>query len=454
MPPSQSEHNPHADHPRRTTFYRDERSGMPGIKSWFRPLEALAYAMRGDATISSRAGSGRSRLLLAAAPLVLPVSAWAQDAGTWSLPPSSTGPTQQGPVDAQNPVVRPSDAPRPTPTPSPSPSSPAPTIVASPPPPPQATTSRPAPRATVAPDAASPAPAPAPAPSSEAPPSQAVPETPNVAPVAEPTTPAAPAPAPAVATDNGISPWWAALPLVLLALGAFAWNRRRRDAAHEAAEWDEPEIAEELAVAPDAAPVPPPAPIPVASVVPSPRFAPPPAPPPAVATDEVDFAFEPLALRLSLVYATLRYRLAITASADRAGAPLLGDMISAHATLSQAEQLAPPVEALAPLREVPPLRAGETQVLTGELMLPLGAIRPLRRGNASFLVPLVRLCLPGAAGEEGLRRVFTVGQPTGAALAPLRTDTGPQTYDGLAAREVEAARGFPVEPTIAQRVAV
>lgn len=154
-------------------------------------------------------------------------------------------------------------------------------------------------------------------------------------------------------------------------------------------------------------------------------------------------------MRLSLVYATLQYRLTITASQDLPAGHLVGDMIGAHGSIAPEDQLAPAVEALTPLKPMPALAAGESTTLTGEIQLPLSAIRPVRQANASLFVPLVRICV--LAGDVALRRVFTVGQTGGEALAPLRLDTGPREHRELGAREVEAARAYPVRPPALQR---
>lgn len=160
-------------------------------------------------------------------------------------------------------------------------------------------------------------------------------------------------------------------------------------------------------------------------------------------------AFEPVGLRLSLVYATLQYRVVVTAGADLPAGQLLGDMIGAHGSIAAEDQLAPAIEALTPLKPVAALAQGESVMLTGEIQLPLNAIRPVRQANASLFVPLVRLCF--TAGGYAMRRVFTVGLTGGEALAPLRMDTGPREHRDLAAREVQAARAYPVHPAALQQ---
>ncbi|MFD2136892.1 hypothetical protein ACFSLT_20270 [Novosphingobium resinovorum] len=149
--------------------------------------------------------------------------------------------------------------------------------------------------------------------------------------------------------------WVWAIPAVLVVLGALAFFLRRKRPAEEAEDWPEvQEVAE-----PVAPPVPKPAPVPqpeFASPQVSPRPAP--TPPPAAAPEAVDIAFEPVGLRLSLVFATLQYRVTLTAGTDLPAGHLIGDMIGAHGSLTSEQQLAPPLETLTPLKPVPALAAG------------------------------------------------------------------------------------------------
>lgn len=164
-----------------------------------------------------------------------------------------------------------------------------------------------------------------------------------------------------------------------------------------------------------------------------------------------ELTFEPVGLRLSLVYATLQYRVTIVAGSELVAGRLLGDMIGAHGSIPPEQQLAPALDSLGSLKAVPPIAPGESVTLSGEIQLPLNAIRPLQQGNASFFVPLVRLCLVAEDGPA-MRRVYTVGiEGGGAGLSPLRLDTGPQEHRNLAAREVEAARDYPAPATDLRR---
>lgn len=409
--------------------------------------------MRGKSIFISRVvlGTSIAALVFAAAS---PVGA--QSADTWSLPePSATPgtPRAQGPVDGQNPVVRPSaEATQPVPVapPRPVPSA-VPTLRPAAPP---AATASPATRPS-SPPRATPTPLPSAAPTTSTEATSPEPSATPALPITEPElpdvtsgpAPAEVAPAPSVGEAQGSWPawWWAALAALLAAVVAAILIVRRRSGANDP---DDSEVEEAVPapVARTPAPVLSPK---VTSLPVSPAPAAQPAPPadPSADTAPVTLVFEPVSLRLSLVYATLQYRLTITAGEALPARHLVGDMIGAHASIPPEQQLAPALDALLPLKSVPPMPAGETVTLKGELQLPLSAIRALQQGSASFFVPLVRLCLTDENGNTVLRRVFTVGLDGGTtALAPLRLDTGPQEHRSLAAREIEAARDYPLQP--------
>lgn len=173
-----------------------------------------------------------------------------------------------------------------------------------------------------------------------------------------------------------------------------------------------------------------------------------------LAVDTISLLFEPILLRQSLVYATLQYRLTLTAPAQglKAGAQIFADMIAAHASIPQMEQLSPDLASL-PLRSrFEAVAPGETHVAKGEIQLPLNQIRTLRQGNAMLFVPLVRLCL---VEEDGIthRRVYSIGLAgDNGGLTPLRVDTGPRDHSPVLAREIDAARET-VKPLVADVVA-
>ena len=152
-------------------------------------------------------------------------------------------------------------------------------------------------------------------------------------------------------------------------------------------------------------------------------------------------ALEPRQLRLSLVNATLSYRLLLTNSGEvpLTDIAISGDMISAHSSLPPEQQIAAPDEPLEPIQTIERLAPGESRTVSGQFQLPLPMIRPIRRGEIALFVPLARLSIV-ARGENGSQpTVMTsvVGQipPRGAqGLQPFRLDLGPRTYSDLSQR--------------------
>jgi hypothetical protein len=156
---------------------------------------------------------------------------------------------------------------------------------------------------------------------------------------------------------------------------------------------------------------------------------------PAAPVEPLQLSLEPLRLSLTLMNATLAYRLEL---ANHGAAPLTGlaigaDMIAAHASLSREEQLAGPRpgNGTAPQR-IERLEPGETRVVEGEFRLPFPQIVPIRQGDAALLLPLARFRVE-ADGSAPLVRTFVVGQPgQGSSLQPFRLDQGPRVYPRLA----------------------
>lgn len=394
-------------------------------------------------------------VLLTAAPAV------AQDSGSLSdyrLPDPKQTPTPrvQGPVDPDNPLPAASGTPRPdrTPVTAPAPraapriSIPAPTSTQ----PSERTATRARPSATPSPpaeatSAATPAPSPSPTPTPTQAPAPITPLAPaTTEAVAEPSAAPDIASAPASSSNDWLIP--GLLGAAVIAGGALLFLRRRRDDDAETSDFGD------APAAPDESPPEPrstraePAPAPAAAPT-LPQSA---SLPSAIGLAEalpLVTAFSPQAVRLSLVYATLQYELDLANSGTVALSPLQirADLTSAHASLGTREQLAPAPEQLEPKHTTPPLAPGESTVLKGEVRVPLQQVRPLVKGSAQFFVPLVRFCLIAADGS-GVRRVFTVGPRDlgSGTLASVRLDAGPRNLRDLDAREIEAARGFALDP--------
>lgn len=392
------------------------------IQSLFsRPLVAAMIAMRFPFTT-----------LAAAVAIAVPAMAAAQQGG-FRLQPEAT-PTlsrTQGPVASDVPESRRirQDSAVPTPTPAPAP----------------VVTSAPSPTAA-APDPVDASPAPGPAPSIAARPASprvaaSASATPQAVPAAGASAPAvtpsgaealpgfSPLPAreagaePAAAQASGSNDWLAwllggAIAVILLAVPVWL-VRRRAQATAEPPEIEKPRVTET-----PAPPAPEPAPAPVAHD--------------SEPAAGLSLALDPLRLSLTLVNASLAYRLEV---ANRGSEPVTGllveaDMISAHASLGRQEQLAGPGNGAPERHAIEHLAPGESRVIQGEFRLPFGQIVPIRQGQASLLLPLARFRASSPAAEPVIR-TFAVGQASAdpaAGLQPFRLDHGPRVYPRLTQR--------------------
>ncbi|MXO66383.1 hypothetical protein [Altericroceibacterium endophyticum] len=404
--------------------------------------------------------------------------------------PRVTGPdASPSPAPTQSPIATPTPAPSAAPTskPSAAPTSQPSTAATSSP----RTASSPAPSPT---QSRTPSPAPTPAADSAAPaPEQdsddassssladnsAQPD--SDAPAADISTSAAPA-GPVVADptddaadqsqkagDNGAIPFWwiivglGGLAVILLAF--WAWKRRNRQLALPAPVQDEEppipfrfkdtEGSAKQGMAPeknqDAATAQTPTATPGAKTAPAAKPAAKAAPaamPNAAATaeDEEDaaettlrLAFEPLRFSLTLINATLNYRLLLSNSGDERLTDLVvqADMISAHASLSQEQQLASPHAALPEQERIARLAPGQSHVMTGSFRLPLPSIRPIRQGDAAMLLLLARFRIVAEQLETPVIQTSVIGQLSprpGSGLLPIRLDRGPHNVTELAQR--------------------
>jgi len=376
-------------------------------------------------------------ILLAGIAALLAAPAGASVSG-FRLPPAPTPtPTSnsQGPVDEAAPV-RPAPAPAPAPSPSRTTTAPTPS------PTPRATApasqgAKPTPAPLRTGPAAAPAPAPARSDSAPGPiPAATASGTAAAPPPAQPFPVATSVAATTLAEDEGGAswPWLAAILLSFGAvLGLFLWIRRRVGPLG-------PVIVPEIE-RPRVPPAPEPLPEPVFDPQP---VVPPPGAVPAPTQDgapqgplPLHISIEPRKLSLTLMNATLAYRLALN---NRDEAPLEdiavnADLIGAHATLSREDQLAGPATELAERHRLAAIAPGETSEVAGELRLPLNMVRPIAQGDAVLFVPLARFRITGRGMEP---RCFTlvVGQPSprGGGIQPIRLDLGPRIYDGLAGR--------------------
>lgn len=155
-----------------------------------------------------------------------------------------------------------------------------------------------------------------------------------------------------------------------------------------------------------------------------------------VPAEPLQITLDPLRLSLTLMNATLAYRLEV---ANRGAAAIVGlaigaDMIAAHASMTREEQLSGPGEGAATVQRIDRLEPGESRIVEGEFRVPFSRIVPIRQGNAALLLPLARFRLV-AEGAAPVVRTFAVGQPGAqSALQPFRLDQGPRVYPRLTQR--------------------
>lgn len=370
--------------------------------------------------LSARAPSAFKIAVLALATTALAPSASAQSVTDFRLPAGSA-PRAQGPVDPDNPATP--SAPRAPEPPAPAPPAPVPSAIPtlSIRPPAAATPAqppRPAARAPARPGtAATPQPATA-APAIPAPPTPPEAATGNAAESLPAAPPSATQPA---AQPSGSIPWWWLIPAALVGgLGAWALLRRRRAPAPPAF------------VRPSA-----PAPTPA----PEPAQTPAPTPPPHLA-DPLAMDLQPVRLSVTLVNATLQYRLILANHSAEPLGPLFiaADMIAAHASLSQQSQLGQDGEGLELRHEIATIAPGESLELKGELRLPLASVTPIKAGAATLLVPLVRLRAEGAGPSRTVALVIGESPVTpGGPLRPFRLDQGPRIFATVGQRALAAA---------------
>ncbi|PNP99562.1 hypothetical protein [Sphingobium sp. SA916] len=379
--------------------------------------------------------------LLFAAPLLLATPALAQQENSadpvFNLP--RTQPQTQTNPNAQGPEL---DVFRGAPTTVTPPPVVAPTIqlppIAAPAPAqpqPQSQPTRPSSRPERAPQAApqaapqSQTPAEKPAPAETPPPPSPI-ENQSLPPADNATVPS-PTPAPLGPPQQPPAPTWpwiaaaAAVAAVLLIGARFRLRRRKQGAAEEP-----PYEAE-------AAPPPVPAtPPPQARAMPAP-------PEPKPAPDDadrpwIDLAMDVQAARLTLLGATIAYRLTLHNRGSRTAEDILVRSLIANADAQQQALFQPffAGETGLPVHSVVSIAPGETQKLSGEMRLDAQAIAAIPMGQRALLIPLIAFDArySWTGDREGTGRsgsVFIVGEeqsPPVERLSPFRLDLGPRQY--------------------------
>ncbi|HZF46581.1 MAG TPA: hypothetical protein VEZ26_09600 [Sphingomonadaceae bacterium] len=211
-----------------------------------------------------------------------------------------------------------------------------------------------------------------------------------------------------------------AIAAIVAALGAAAgaawfWLRNRSDPAIRVPQLQRPDLDAAAAAKPPATPAP-------AADKETEEDAP------------LSLALEAREMAITLTAATLSYRVTLTNMSKEVmeGVTVMGDMISAHASLPEEQQLATDDSELATKHVIQQLRPGESMQVTGEFRLNFPAIRPIRKGSALMFVPLARLRVETASSTTGaIMRTALVGQRSlrpGAGLQPFRLDLGPRIY--------------------------
>ena len=383
---------------------------------------------------SVRAATGAMALAAALVPGV----ATAQTLPDFSIPGArpTSNPRSQGPVDADNPIVRaPVVRPAPTPVPSPVP-------VASPTPVPRApaTTVSALPVSGTAPSR-NPAPPPrtvpaaSPQASESAAPGPAA--TDAVTPFPLPSGSSLPTitatdsvilPAAAERTSGSYWPWLAGGAALLAALLAGLWWRSRQPRTL-LLDFVPPVVPAPAPVEPQPAPA-------ARNPLPSPQL--------AAIPRGLGITLEAKRMSASLMATTLSYALTLTNNSHETLSALAveGDMIAAHASLPPEQQIASDGQRLELRHALVTLAAGESAQFTGDFRLPLTAINPIRAGDAALFVPLARLRVEAStpAGKPLVQvQTYVVGETgdvPGAGLRPFRLDLGPRTYSRIGQRAV------------------
>jgi hypothetical protein len=151
--------------------------------------------------------------------------------------------------------------------------------------------------------------------------------------------------------------------------------------------------------------------------------------------EPLELALDPLRLSVTLMNASLAYRLEV---ANHGPAPLAAlqieaDMISAHASMTRDQQVAGPGARAPTVHRIERLEPGQSHIVEGEFRLPFPAIIPIRQGDAALMLPLARF-RARTPGAPPVVKTFVVGQPGAGGLQPLRLDLGPRVYSQLVQR--------------------
>lgn len=144
----------------------------------------------------------------------------------------------------------------------------------------------------------------------------------------------------------------------------------------------------------------------------------------------------PQKLSFTLIRASISYRLTLRNIGEM---PIIGlrihsDLITAHASKPDDEQLSGPDMSQAETQKIARLDPEQSAILSGNQALILADAQIIHYGTRKMLLPLMRFRLIGA-GTPPLIRAFVIGHsaPDGEKLRPFRLDSGAAQHDDIAA---------------------
>lgn len=215
-----------------------------------------------------------------------------------------------------------------------------------------------------------------------------------------------------------------------LSVGLFMLIRRRKGAAR-IQDFDPPSTAPEAPTMPAAS-----------STEPLP-----PSPPPSKDRPWLDVELTAHSARLTLIGATVGYRISLRNSGPVAAENIAIrlDMANADARRQQelAQFFAGGTEEIA--HHVERLEPGETREINGEYMLRQGSYTPFRAGDRLLLIPILACDARyqwGGGHNAQTAGAWVVGsehEPPDAKLAAFRLDQGPRSFSGVGSRRMETA---------------
>lgn len=154
----------------------------------------------------------------------------------------------------------------------------------------------------------------------------------------------------------------------------------------------------------------------------------------------LELELDPKQLSFTLMKAHVAYRLILrnVGEASIISLRVHADLISAHASNDDDEQLRGPDMAHTQLQKIARIDPGETAEISGNIELAFAQVQLIHHGEKQLLLPLARFRLIGA-GITPLIRAFVLGQPSpeDGRIRPFRLDSGTRLYDEIVANAVD-----------------